>query len=76
MVENNIFYQVGGTAVSLLQGTGVTFRNNHWYGGSPASNTAGAGDVYGNPGFVNAGGTRATDYKLTVTSMASARRST
>jgi parallel beta-helix repeat protein len=73
VVENNIFYQVGGTAVSLLQGSGVTFRNNHWYGGSPSANTAGAGDVYGNPGFVNAGGTRAIDYKLTVTSMAIGR---
>jgi parallel beta-helix repeat protein len=73
VVENNIFYQVGGTAVSLLQGSGVTFRNNHWYGGSPASNTAGAGDVYGNPAFANAGGTRAADYKLTATSMAIAK---
>jgi parallel beta-helix repeat protein len=73
VVQNNIFYQVGGTGVAVLQGTGVTFRNNHWYGGNPSGNTAGAGDVYGNPAFVNAGGVRAADYKLTASSMAIAK---
>lgn len=73
VVENNIFYQVGGTAVATLQGTGVTFRNNHWYGGTPTGATAGIGDVYGNPAFANAGGVKAADYKLTAGSMAIAK---
>ncbi|MFL6248353.1 MAG: right-handed parallel beta-helix repeat-containing protein [Thermoanaerobaculia bacterium] len=70
VVENNIFYQVGGAEVAGLQGSGVTFRNNQWYGGSPSGVTAGAGDVYGNPAFVNAGGLKAADYKLTAASTA------
>lgn len=73
VIENNIFHQVGGTGVSGLKGTGVTFRNNLWYGGTPSAGTAGAGDVYGNPAFVNAGGLRAADYKLTAGSMAIAK---
>jgi parallel beta-helix repeat protein len=73
VVENNIFYQVGGTAVATLQGSGVTFRNNNWYGGTPTGATAGTGDVYGNPAFTNAGGLRAIDYKLTASSMAVAK---
>lgn len=73
VVENNIFYQVGGAAVSGLSGSGVTFRNNQWYGGTPAGATAGAGDVYGNPAFANAGGLRASDYRLTAGSMALAK---
>jgi parallel beta-helix repeat protein len=73
VVENNVFYQVGGTAVATLQGTGVTFRNNNWYGGTPTGATAGAGDVYGNPAFANAGGLKAIDYKLTASSTAIAK---
>lgn len=73
VVENNIFHQVGGTAVATLQGGGVTFRNNHWYGGTPTGATAGAGDVYGNTAFVNPGGLRAEDYRLTASSMAIAK---
>ncbi|HYC61483.1 MAG TPA: right-handed parallel beta-helix repeat-containing protein [Thermoanaerobaculia bacterium] len=73
VVENNIFHQAGGTAVATLQGSGVTFRNNHWYGGTPTGATAGSGDVYGNTAFVNPGGFRAADYKLTASSMAIAK---
>lgn len=73
VVENNIFYQVGGTGVAGVAGSGVTFRNNLWYGGSPSGATAGAGDVYGNPNFANAGGTRAADYKITGGSLAMAK---
>lgn len=73
VVENNIFYQVGGTGMSGVAGSGVTFRNNLWYGGTPSGATAGAGDVYGNPAFANAGGLRASDYKITVGSPALAK---
>lgn len=73
VIENNIFYQVGGAAVSGLSGSGVTFRNNLWYGGTPTGAMAGAGDVYGNPAFVNPGGLNAGDYKLTAGSLAIAR---
>jgi parallel beta-helix repeat protein len=73
VVENNVFYQVGGAGVAGVAGSGVTFRNNLWYGGTPTGATAGAGDVYGNPAFANAGGVRASDYKLTLGSMAIAK---
>jgi parallel beta-helix repeat protein len=73
IVQNNIFYQVGGDAAAVVAGTGVTFRNNHWYGGNPPANASGAGDVYGNPAFVNPGGYRATDYKITALSLAIGR---
>lgn len=68
-VQNNIFYQVGGTGTASYAGGGVMFRNNNWYGGNSGA-ASGAGDIYGDPLFVNAGGTRANDYKLRPTSVA------
>lgn len=62
-VQNNIFHQVGGRAVADVAGAGVSYRSNSWYGGS-AGAAAGVGDVIGDPGFQNAGGLRADDYKL------------
>ena len=66
VVENNIFYGGSGTTYA---GGGVAFRNNNWYGVN-AGVAAGIGDVYGNPGFVNAGGFTAADYRLTAGSAA------
>jgi parallel beta-helix repeat protein len=63
LVQNNIFHQVGGRAVSDVAGAGVIYRSNNWYGGS-AGAAAGTGDVIGDPGFQNAGGLHADDYKL------------
>jgi parallel beta-helix repeat protein len=63
LVQNNIFHQVGGRAVADVAGAGVIYRSNNWYGGS-AGAAAGIGDVIGDPGFENAGGLRAEDYKL------------
>lgn len=63
LVQNNIFHQVGGRAVADVAGAGVIYRSNNWYGGS-AGAAAGTGDVIGNPGFQNAGGLRADDYKI------------
>ncbi|HKR66889.1 MAG TPA: right-handed parallel beta-helix repeat-containing protein [Thermoanaerobaculia bacterium] len=62
-VENNIFHQVGGRMMVNVAGAGVTYRSNNWYGGSAGAAT-GAGDVIGDPQFVNPGGFRAEDYKL------------
>lgn len=62
VVENNIFHTAGGSGTSIAGG-GVTFRNNNWYGVN-AGTAAGAGDVIGNPNFVNAGGFTASDYRV------------
>lgn len=63
LVQNNIFHQVGGRAVADVAGAGVIYRSNNWYGGS-AGAAAGPGDVIGDPGFENAGGAQAGDYRL------------
>jgi parallel beta-helix repeat protein len=61
--ENNIFYQLGGQGMLDVNGGGVTWRHNAWYG-APVS-IATADDVIGDPRFVNTGGLKAADYKLT-----------
>jgi chitodextrinase len=67
-IENNVFVQVGNVMTSIV-GTGVTYRNNLWYGGN-AGGAAGAGDVLANPNLANAGGLTPADYKLLVGSPA------
>lgn len=69
VVQNNIFHQVGGRAVTDVAGAGVIYRSNNWYGGS-AGAAAGTGDVIGDPGFENAGGLSANDYRLVAGSRA------
>jgi parallel beta-helix repeat protein len=64
IVENNIFYQVGGRGMADVAGAGVIYRQNNFYGAA-AGAAAGAGDVIGDPRFVKAGGTAAADYQLT-----------
>jgi parallel beta-helix repeat protein len=61
--ENNIFYQVGGRGMLDVHGGGIAYKNNVWYGAPVA--IASAADVLADPKFVNAGGFKATDYKLT-----------
>lgn len=69
VVENNIVSQSGlGPSYA---GGGVTFRNNNWYGVN-AGVATGAGDVIGNPNFVNAAGFNASDYRITAGSAAAA----
>lgn len=65
-VENNIFDQVGN-AMTQISGSGVTYRNNNWYGGS-AGAASGGGDVLADPRLANPGGLTAADYKLTTLS--------
>ena len=74
VVQNNIFYQVGGLGPSVA-GSGVTFRNNSWFGAN-AGAAAGSGDVFGNPALANAGGFTATDYKIVAGSAAIASAAT
>lgn len=62
-IENNISVSKGAPLVTL-QGGGVTFRSNLWYGATPPSIASGAGDLYADPLFLNGGGFRADDYKL------------
>ena len=68
VVENNVFYQVGNVMTNVA-GSGVTYRNNNWYGGT-AGTAAGSGDVLADPRLANAGGLTAPDYKLTLGSPA------
>jgi chitodextrinase len=63
LVTNNIFYQVGN-GMTQVAGAGVAYKNNLWYGGTPQTLASGAGDIYGDPQFVNAGGPGAVSYKL------------
>ncbi len=70
VVENNVFYQVGNVMTNVA-GSGVTYRNNDWYGGT-AGTASGSGDVLADPRLANAGGLTAADYKLTVGSPATA----
>jgi chitodextrinase len=72
VVENNVFYQVGGGVMDLISGPGLTFRNNSWYGGN-VSTAKSATDVVGDPRLSNAGGLRARDYMLTAGSPAVAK---
>lgn len=67
--QNNIFHEVSPRALPDINGSGVIFRANLWYG-SVAGAAAGLDDILGNPLFVNAGGTKAADYKLTALSPA------
>jgi parallel beta-helix repeat protein len=62
VVENNVFYQVGNVMTNVA-GSGVTYRNNNWSGGT-AGAAAGAGDVIADPHLANPGGLTAADYKL------------
>jgi parallel beta-helix repeat protein len=71
VIENNIFHTAGGSGTSIA-GSGVTFRNNNWYGVN-AGAAAGSGDVIGNPNFANAGGFTANDYRVQTGSVAIAR---
>jgi parallel beta-helix repeat protein len=64
VVENNVFDQVGNVMTNVA-GSGVTYRNNDWYGGT-AGSAAGAGDVLADPRLANPGGLTAADYKLTL----------
>ncbi|HEX7138807.1 MAG TPA: right-handed parallel beta-helix repeat-containing protein [Vicinamibacterales bacterium] len=67
-VENNVFDQVGNVMTNVA-GSGVTYRNNDWYGGT-AGSAAGSGDVLADPHLANPGGLTAADYKLTLGSPA------
>ncbi len=67
VVENNIFDQVGGLAMSDVAGTGVSYHNNSWYGGN-AGTAAGTGDIIGDPRLANPGSFVAADYELTSSS--------
>jgi parallel beta-helix repeat protein len=67
LVANNVFYQVSGSGMASVAGSGITYRNNNWYGGS-AGAAAGTGDVVGDPRLAKPGSFRAEDYRLTSTS--------
>lgn len=61
--QNNIFHEAGNRGTPDINGGGVTFRSNLWYGGASGA-AAGVGDRIGNPLFANAGGFKAADYQL------------
>jgi hypothetical protein len=63
VVKNNIFYAVGNSN-SDVEGAGVRFERNLWYGANPTGLAVGTGDIYANPLFVNPGTFKAGDYKL------------
>lgn len=67
--QNNLFYQSGTGRGADVAGTGVTYRNNGWYGVG-AGAAAGIGDLLNDPKFIRAGGARPEDYKLTALSPA------
>jgi len=69
-IQNNIFQQAGtGTMVTIPNVSGLTFKNNNWYGGS-AGAAAGPGDVNANPAMVSPGTLSPSGYQLTGSSPA------
>ena len=73
VIENNIFFQVGSPAPRYGGGAEVAYSTNLWYGGSAGTATDNS-DLYGDPGFANAGGRGATDYRLASASSIAATR--
>lgn len=73
LVENNMFVRASGSTMAMASAgaTGVTYRNNFWTVNPGAPAYSSTTDVINtNPGFVNAGGVNAEDYRLTSTSPA------
>lgn len=68
VLENNIAYQRRGTAYTDRPSTGITFRNNAWFGGDSRTRFSGPGDVNADPRFVKTGGSNAADYRLAANS--------
>lgn len=68
VVQNNIFYQAGSAATSLVQGGGVTYRNNCWFGAPHDPQTSGPGDVNADPRLAHPGTYDPNGYRLTASS--------
>ncbi|MGZ5472402.1 MAG: fibronectin type III domain-containing protein [Thermoanaerobaculia bacterium] len=70
VVQNNIFYAVGSPTPRYTGvGSGVTYANNLWYGGT-AGAASSSTDVLADPTFVKPGGRTPADYKIRVGSAA------
>jgi parallel beta-helix repeat protein len=69
---NNIFHQTNGNSLIFIENSidGIGFTNNLWFGGEPDSIVTSPQDIFANPLFVNAGGLKASDYRLSVNSPA------
>ncbi|QDT98449.1 right-handed parallel beta-helix repeat-containing protein [Gimesia aquarii] len=65
-IINNIFKQIGGAQITVIQGPTdqIEFRNNLWHGGVPHRAVKNANDVYADPLFINGGSKNAKDYQL------------
>ncbi len=73
VVQNNIFNAVGSPTPRYTgAGTGVTYANNVWYGGT-AGTASSSTDVLADPMLVNPGGWTAADYKIRAGSAAISR---
>lgn len=71
VVANNIFHTVGDQIASVLDASGITFKNNYWSGKLPPTNVVGLGDKNGVSPFASTTlGYLANDYKLANGSMA------
>ena len=69
-VTNNIFIIAGNTTCDR-PGTNLgNFAGNVWYGNRPTGLPASATDILADPQVVNAGGTNAEDYRLSLSSPA------
>jgi parallel beta-helix repeat protein len=69
---NNIFYQNNGNALTFIEtpNDGIDFTNNLWFGGEPDNTVISPQDIFARPLFVNAGGLKASDYRLSANSPA------
>lgn len=65
-IANNIFYQTNPNKAigQIATNSGITFRNNTWFGGSVPAKGAGAGDRNVNPKLKNIAGITPADFRL------------
>ena len=70
-ITNNIFIIAGTTLYDQSAGSNPgNFGGNLWFGNRPAGLPASASDILADPQVINAGGTNAADYRLSLTSPA------
>ncbi len=64
LFANNIFRQTSSSLVYMPSGSGISFKNNCWYGAWVNPSVSGIGDVYSDPGFQSTSPGTQTQFSL------------